>query len=170
MKSFLSILLLAAMLLSCAACTSDNPQAEAGTSDNPQADNAPSNTELPTEAPTENNGPKHYEIELTKSNYQSYLDLKWNKTNSTHAGSLSGVLSFAYYDNVVVTFDVTCQGYSWEAVHQGEYSILLNAAGNADIYYNDPALLRALKVSSSIQNMSPKFTLKSISGKVIFSL
>ena len=141
MKSFLSILLLTAMLLSCVACTSDEPQTD-------------SNAELPTEVLTENNGPKHYEIELNMDNFNTYLTYAVNRKSGSdgrthYIHTISGVLPYAYYENVVVTVKINGK--------EGSYRIILNAAGNGE-----------LDIGDNPNNKTGQIV--SVSGKVIFSM
>jgi len=116
---------------------------------------------------------KHYEIDLNLDNYQTYLTYTSETTvisgayhnNYTH--NIDGVLSFAYYENVVISFDVTYTNSS--KTYHGVYDVLLNAAGDAVFYADTPTLLEKLNCRYD-RMMNKTFTIKSISGKVIFNI
>ena len=97
MKKFLSIILFIAMLLTAVSCTKADGSANNELGANNSADTIES---TPAEnLPAVNNAPKHYEIELNMDNYRTYL-------SRTSSGGWSGVLRFAYYENVVAVYEV----------------------------------------------------------------
>lgn len=129
MKTFLSILLLVSVLFASVSCyhsSTDNPGSESNTKDdlNAAAETTDEPTGSITTAPILDNGPKHYEIDLTLENFGMYLS--YSAANASRGNyvfynhNISGVLSYAYYVNVIVTI----------AVNGKEYKIPLNAAGN----------------------------------------
>ena len=84
-----------------------------------------------------------YEINITLDNYLTFFDITVATTNYSIPFVFSGCLSYAFYDNVIVSFK-----YNNEIK-----TILLNAAGNGQA----PRL-----------GASESATLYNISGKVIF--
>lgn len=97
---------------------------------------------------------KHYEIELNMDNYTTYLDFS-EKANSWYA--ISGVLQFAYYENVEVTLQSQYIIYGESEYRTETKTLSLNAAGYV--------LFRASEVFSSDSPVS----IVAISGKVMFS-
>lgn len=51
-----------------------------------------------------------HEIELTMDNYWYYFDVKTSIANYTPPYEFTGCLSYAYYDNVCVSFECTKSG------------------------------------------------------------
>lgn len=175
MKKFLSIILLTAILLTGVSCTkADDPtNNELDSTSETTAENPDMMIEPALKETTEYNGPKHYEFYLNSFNCKSYLTF----SSQSYAGNhdylqiVSGVLTFAYYENVVVTFDVTYEstGYGGKT-YKGEYSVLLNAAGDAEFYVDNPDLLSAINCSNFSTTMKRTFSIKQVSGKVMFSV
>ena len=98
-----------------------------------------------TNKDTDNNEhyyPKHYEIELNMENYETYLFLEETVYREYR---FSGVLTYAYYENVVIVMENTSGR---------EYTIKLNAGGCCPL--------------TSLGNHAG--TVKSVSGKVIFNI
>lgn len=195
MKSILAILILCSVLLSCVSCsTTDNDkQGNCDTSESTPANNentspnnettsntsesTPPNNES-TSNSSNNTGLKHYEIDLTADNYQTFLNfskeaLTINNRFYNYNYILSGVLSYAYYENVVVTFDITYKydegDFGGEYTYQGEYSIVLNAAGNAQFKGSDQAILNAINCPTKHYGSDQTITIKKVTGKIIFS-
>lgn len=160
MKSFVSILLLLSMLLLCVSCTVDTPANEFDSSEE------------------HDNGSKHYEIDLTLENFSTFLTYSTESNPGYRTSSpdyyhfISGVLSFAYYENVSVTFEVV---YTYDKYTYGgktytcEYTVPLNAAGNATFAAYDQDLLDALQVEGSNSASKRTYTIKDVSGKVNFT-
>lgn len=125
-----------------------------------------------------NNNLKHYEIQLNKSNFEEYLDYKVT-TNATSIPrsdfyEIKGVLSYAYYKDVSITFHVEysrSNGMNGENVYQGNYTVKLNAAGCKSFYTNDDAILKAINLTM-YDNMITKrtLTITAVSGTVIFDI
>ena len=137
MKYVLSVLLIIAMLFSCASCdrTSQTNDAVA----------------------------KHYEIDLNVDNFETYL----THSSENHWQTISGVLTFAYYENVVVTFHVEYKLSN--RTYQGEYTVKLNAAGYAEFHESNSDLLAAMSCPSFSSSTSRSFSIISVTGKVIFT-
>ena len=182
MKSILSALLLIALILSCVSCNK-NDNVESDTQCNHDtAKITDALTEKPTEASTEKyteqsnnnsneeNSPKHYEFELTLSNFDKYISYKTESgetkdgitiPNSVHI--LTGVLPYAYYEDVVVVFVGGCTKCS----ERKAISVSLNAGGCGE--FVDFEQKRSCKQVQHRQS-DIVFTIASISGKVIFSM
>ena len=179
MKKLLIALLTFAMLFSLVACEgTDTPEITKST---PSAAN---NTADSNQATTDSTTPVIQQpinnqrvIELNMDNYQSFL------TCSTgNISSVSGVLLYAYYENVVVTYNVIYQPKSYYPgadSYQGDFSIVLNAAGNATFSIESSDVLAVLKpvngnsyedlTDLGLAGYDKTITLKSVSGKVIFT-
>ena len=79
--------------------------------------------------------------------------------------------------NIVVTFDVTYEDKNNPYVFEGTYKVTLNAAGGAEFKADDENLLAKLKDGDGYgfaqdydtANYIKTFTIKSVSGKVIFT-
>ena len=121
-----------------------------------------------TTASTEDNSSKYYEIDLNLNNYRSYLnyssknglnDRRQIVKNYIH--TVSGTLPYAYYENVVITFKVTCI-YSGQT-YEFPYPVTLDAAGNAEFNLDD---IGGLSKSGSSISISIAY----VAGKVVFSL
>lgn len=173
MKRLLSIILLATIFLTSVSCTNNDRQSPNELNSNNSTDTIETNA-------TVNSAPKHYEIVLDETNYHSYLT--YSTTNKTvgagtaHAKTylnyfhaISGVLRFAYYENVVVVFDVIYQRE--DATYTGEYSVVLNAAGDAEFCSQDNDILETIGCPTEKFTLYTKvtFTIKGVSGKVIFT-
>jgi hypothetical protein len=85
--------------------------------------------------------------------------------------TIKGVLTFAYYENVIVTLDVTYTYPSGIAdnniVKKGTYTLSLNAAGSATFRTDDPALLQAINCTNYSNTTQEQITVKSVTGTVI---
>ena len=118
----------------------------------------------------------HYEIDLTLSNFDEFISFTSNYTPYTNFEDyheLKGTLTYAYYENVTVTFDVEYieNGYNYEdTVYSGNFEIKLDASGSNGFYANDAKLLRAINYTSyqKHKSKSRKVTLARVSGRVIF--
>lgn len=138
-------------------------------------------TEYPSESITSepSDYPKHYEIDLTLDNYMSYLNYSVSSTTKcldyTHA--ISGALTYAYYENVVITFEIIYEnegagegsGNPYR-LYKGEYHVLLNAAGCNTFTADNQNLLNSIDCPEFNRLFQKTFTIKSITGKVIFSI
>lgn len=93
MKKFFILLLLSICLLCMMGCTSNNRQT--------QTTDAPSNKVSVME--------KHM-VSITNDNYQKYLTIETNYEGSSISHHhFRGALSYAFYDNVVITYNY-CSG------------------------------------------------------------
>ena len=216
MKTFISSLLLASILISCISCQkANNVEGTDFHSDTVETDEtsqltsetivekstvlttetfAEESTELTTETiaeesiastaettaeeytelvttTVEDHSPKHYEIDLNMDNYMSFLNYSVSNTvkclDQTH--SIAGALTYAYYENVVITFEITYETTGYQArSYSGEYSILLNAAGCTEFTADNENLLASIKCPQFDRLFQKTFTIKSIPGKVIY--
>ena len=160
MKKVISVFLLIALtLLCCVSCDDITTQilnsfgteqsSTANTEQSSTANTEQSSTANTGKSSTETNNERyHKEVELDLSNFTTYLSFKTsNKLENgviyqNYMHTITGVLSYAYYEDVVVTFD------------SGK-SVTLNAAGCAEI--------------ESYGEFAAK-NVKKVSGKVIFTL
>lgn len=150
------------------ACSSDS-----STKIDQLADNENGNNE---ETSKTNNSQKYKEFDLSVDNFNYFFDFtsSFDIPANEEYYKVIGVLNYAYYDNVVVTFDVVYTIGSnnrygeVEETYVGEYSVALNAAGYASFYNNDSDLLDAigLKFNTS-EDPKRQFTVKAVTGKII---
>lgn len=142
---------------------------------NEQLDTSTEDADLTNQLP---NQPTHYEIDLTLSNFDKFINFTSNYTPYTNFEDhheLKGVLTYAYYENVTVTFYVEYieNGYNYDdIVYSGNFVINLDASGSNSFYANDAHLLRAINYTSyaKYKSKSRKVMLVGVSGRVIFSL
>lgn len=124
---------------------------------------------------------KRYEFDLDKDNYWRYLDLSISKTSQNEYYSLevtfSGVLSFAYYENVVATFAFQASGTGGVGgVYQTFTATIkaeLNAAGCFHRIYSYeyiPENITPTFNGTSLYGYERTMTLFSITGKVLFAI
>ena len=175
MKKIVSIILLSAILITGASCSSNTIEEHNTTNSQDSAFETTPSIDTPN---NNENAPKHYEFDLNINNFNTFLTFSseqgyyLNAYVNNHINIVSGVLSYAYYENVVVTFDVVYKktdSLSHETTYTGEYSVILNAAGDATFYANDRALLDTLKCGGYDTQIKKTFTIKRVSGKVIFT-
>ena len=142
----------------------------------PEGNSGTTNNDTSLETP--NNGVQHYEIELTKNNFDEFLLYTVTTPQyqtATSKGSfyeIKGVLSYAYYKDVTVLFYVeykTSDGIS-ETVYKGNFTVKLNAAGNYSFYTADPIVLNALNLSGYNRLAKDCLTITAVSGTVIFDI
>ena len=109
------------------------------------------------------------QFDLTMDNFAHFFYFKEYPASplngSTDPGGYEviGVLNYAYYDNVVVTFDVDYEYHRYT----GEYSITLNAAGYVYFPANDKNLLTAIGCTNFKRLGDKKVTLTNITGTII---
>ena len=152
MKRFIAFLLLTVMLFSLVACDMVGDMINSWS-----ADMEPINTE--PESTT-----NQHSVELTMENYATYLDFSYNAEDATY--NFAGVLSYAYYENVVITIEVPIWSYRTYEVEQTElYYHKLNAAGDGKIHLDD--ICKSLKIYGTYFTKEVYF--KGISGKVILN-
>ena len=127
---------------------------------------------------------KRYDIDLTVNNYWKYLDITGDFEASYYSYkslsySVSGVLSYAYYEDVMITFDY-CGGYynsytntkNDKEYHANIYANL-NAAGNdsGSIAYNYvPTNITPEFKDDSFYSYDRKLSIKSITGTIHFAI
>lgn len=112
---------------------------------------------------------KRYEFDLTLDNYWRYFDETGTmsggyRSYTTLSYSISGILSYAYYENVTMNFFVKLDD---TVNHSFDKTIELKANGNGSIAYTYET-----KVTDD-QNFywySRELIIDNISGKVIFSI
>lgn len=117
---------------------------------------------------TPNNGIKHYEIQLNKDNFEEFLEYKVTTKSLAPRYDLyeiNGVLSYAYYKDVLITFYVV---YRSPYTCNGHFTIKLNAAGNYSFYSDDEALIKVINQSPDARYLN--LTITEVSGTVIFDI
>ena len=123
-------------------------------------------------------------VELNNSNCWKYLTITEGttvaepQTETALSGSIRGVLDYAYYEDVVVTYElaVRTNGAEWNDAKRYEVQVKLNAAGDAEfeIVYNGIAVPSV--GSAMIENPMELYGFyrnlffKSVSGKVIYTI
>lgn len=164
MKKFL-ILLLPVLMLS--ACNSNQPNASKDDS-----------------GATETNTTKRYEFELTKDNLWYFVDSAPSETGNTNYKTLyytfQGVLSYAYYDNVVIHLDYDIVGmgkpgsYSYPTTtHKADIEFKLNASGSGVLtlpYDYVPTNAVPTITQTDLYGFNRSLTIKSVSGTVRFAI
>lgn len=121
------------------------------------------------------NSQPYKEFDLSVDNVNYFFDFKYSKDISADQlmYNITGVLDYAYYDNVTITFDVVYtidpNEYNKEKeIYSGEYSIALNAAGDASFYCNDPELLKAIGWDSyNSLYLKRQITVSAVAGKIV---
>ena len=162
MKRFFFLLLSPLLLISCATAT--NPSSASTAAEVIETDKT-----------------KRYDIDLNTSNYWKYLDLSIAKTSqNVYYGlqlDIDGVLTFAYYEDVVMTFDYVATGTGGVggtmATYTGTVSVALNAAGSYHQTYSYefiPENVSPTFQGSSFYGYERSMTLKSIKGMVHFAI
>ena len=183
MKLLLSIILIFTILFSSTSCiltkvpinntdtTSDSTSPCTADSTQEESEDLP-----PKVSSTTHSGLKHYEIKLNSENFTNYLAYSSETVHiigsgyhSDYTHKIEGVLSFAYYEDVVVSFEVTYEDPYSDKIHKGIYSVPLNASGCAEFSADNPTLLNAIKGTYD-RSMNKTFTIIYVSGKVIFNI
>ena len=127
-------------------------------------------------------------VELDNSNYWKYLAISADPTKLAEAetetvltGSVRGVLDYAYYEDVIVTFEVRYRkeraGGSPSDIKSFDVEVELNAAGEAEFKVDYTGIAVAVNGvgSAYVENPAELFwfyrnlDFKSVSGKVIFT-
>lgn len=127
---------------------------------------------------TPNNGIRHYEIQLNKDNFEEFLEYKVEFyatiTPRCDFYEITGVLTYAYYKDVVITFNaeyLRSNGLGGQIAYKGNYALKLNAAGHNSFYTNDNELLKAINCNKYDNMMiSYNLTIIEVSGTVIFDI
>lgn len=119
----------------------------------------------------EQNAMKHYEIALNMQNFDYFLEYEYtfayNTANPNNKGSsylIEGVLSFAYYQNVFVTFRIT----KVDTTTYKDFDIKLNAAGNGGFYTSDKIYTDTVAQLGGDSNLS--VSIQNIRGTIIFDV
>ena len=93
---------------------------------------------------------KHHEVDLNINNYETYL--KYVAETSVISGAyhpkyshtISGVLTYAYYEDVTVTFEISYESSGYQSTtYTWIFTVKLNAAGNAEFSADDEEILNA---------------------------
>ena len=168
MKRVLSFLLIIGLFFGVVACSKKTTDEEIG-GDNKKSEietslNDKSNL---NDKPNEVQGDLD-EIELSINNFTEFFTYeKGLKKNSATAGqywyayTIHGVLDFAYYKDVVITFDVTYQVTSTQNKVKRTYIVHTNAAGDVSFFEKDAA--KSLGIS---EYYKISFNVKSVSGMI----
>lgn len=109
----------------------------------------------------------YYNIDLTMDNYWKFLD--WDKRNN----QFTGVLSYAYYDNVVITLQRKIISEYTTNTYSENYTIELNAAGCKTYSFTEytfDQIKELLNHTGYLSSYSNEITIINISGNVQFSI
>ena len=109
----------------------------------------------------------YYNVDLTMDNYWKFLD--WDKRNN----QFTGVLSYAYYDNVVITLQRKIISEYTTNTYSENYTIELNAAGCKTYSFTEytfDQIKELLNHTGYLSSYSNEITIINISGKVQFSI
>lgn len=135
------------------------------------------NQTIPNEA-EDDNGKKHYEIDLNMQNFSEFIKYIITETvansqnNTGNHYEFQGVLRFAYYKNVVLTLSATYEEPSWEGgeIRTFQFSVVLDAAGDFKFDTNNPIALEKLGWSIYKPGTRSQIDVIAVSGKVIFDV
>lgn len=109
----------------------------------------------------------YYNIDLTMDNHWKFLD--WDKRNN----QFTGVLSYAYYDDVVITLQRKIISEYTTNTYSENYTIELNAAGCKTYSFTEytfDQIKELLNHTGYLGSYGNEITIISISGKVQFSI
>lgn len=109
----------------------------------------------------------YYNVDLTMDNYWKFLD--WDKRNN----QFTGVLSYAYYDNVVITLQRKIISEYTTNTYSENYTIELNVAGCKTYSFTEytfDQIKELLNHTGYLGSYSNEITIINISGKVQFSI
>ena len=109
----------------------------------------------------------YYNIDLTMDNHWKFLD--WDKRNN----QFTGVLSYAYYDNVVITLQRKIISEYTTNTYSENYTIELNAAGCKTYSFTEytfDQIKELLNHTDYLSSYSNEITIINVSGKVQFSI
>ena len=115
----------------------------------------------------ENSNENYYNIDLTMDNYWKFLN--WDERNN----QFTGVLSYAYYDNIIVTLQRKIVSEYTENTYTENYTIELNAAGCKNYSFTEytiDQIKKLLNHTGYLSSYSNEITIINISGKVQFSI
>ncbi len=111
----------------------------------------------------------HYEIDITLDNYWKFLDVSLLGRTYT----FNGVLSFAYYEDVKIELNRTITSEYTTNIYTEIETVYLNASGSMVFVANEytfDEIKELLNVSGYMGSYSDTATIKSISGKIIYSV
>ena len=165
---FLIAVLMVLSMCICTFCACPAPDNSSNDNQNQNNDNA------------NDNGVKHYEVSLNKSNFENYIEYKVTIPTYATANSpkkdfyeFKGVLSYAYYKDVTITYYAeytNSDGLGGNIVNKGSFTIKLNAGGNYSFYTNDEQILKAIDCKAYTNLTDKKLTITAVSGTVIFDI
>lgn len=121
---------------------------------------------------------QHYEIDLNKDNFEKYILFSVTETNpnsSNKTGNFydfKGVLSYAYYKDVMITLNAQYTKPSWRGGESYNFNFVinLNTAGNFSFYTNNQAALDKLNWTEYYPGTKSVIVITAVSGKVIFNI
>lgn len=129
---------------------------------------------------TETDKTQRYEFALTKDNLWYFIDSAYSTSGNSNYYScvytFAGVLSYAYYDNVIVhlDYDIIGQGgYNPTGTYKADIEVKLNAAGNGGVslaYDYIPSNITPAFSGDSLYGYNRSLTIKSVSGTVRFAI
>lgn len=124
-------------------------------------------------------------VELTESNYSSYLEVCYirdfvpEESDANLEVAIKGVLEYAYYEDVVLTFKVEAYTDPVKPVKEYEINVTLNAAGDAEfrVEYNGVGFINN-GIGKQIRQddgcelfwFKAQIRLESVSGKIIYTI
>ena len=109
----------------------------------------------------------YYNIDLIMDNHWKFLD--WDKRNN----QFTGVLSYAYYDNVVITLQRKIISEYTTNTYSENYTIELNATGCKTYSFTEytfDQIKELLNHTDYLSSYSNEITIINVSGKVQFSI
>lgn len=138
----------------------------------------------PEGEPEDENLPVRTVVELNENNYWKYINVSHSANYDDEKASISyeisGVLDYALYENVVISFDVIyyTEGQSEEEYKSYTMRIACNAAGDAvfettNLGITNVTVGKWLGVDGelvSFENYKWKIHMKSVTGKVIYNI
>lgn len=127
------------------------------------------------------NQPTRYEVELNENNYWKYINVKETISNKDTNYEINGVLTYAFYEDVVFAFDVFYYIDGQPEEEYNKYTMLIgcNAAGNANFVTYSSGITSVtvgkwLGVNNGelvyLENYNWKIHFNSVSGKVIYTI
>ncbi len=135
---------------------------------------------------TEANTAKRYEFQLTKDNLWYFVDSTPSESGNDYYKTLyytfQGVLSYAYYDNVVIhlDYDIVGAGEPGSDVimyptttHKADIEFKLNASGSGVLtlpYDYVPSNAVPTITETNLYGFNRSLTIKSVSGTVRFAI
>ena len=138
-------------ITSCSKNTSNNPKKETSQIDNSK---------------------DYKQFDLTVDNFEHFFYFKSSlnglQAYNTHSYiyEVIGVLNYAYYDNVIVTFDVVY--IQNNKSYKGKYSLTLNASGYTSFTSKDSELLNAVGCAYyDFDTTEVEITVETVTGKII---